>query len=62
MEIATVVHTSLPTIPDPTLTGVAMLWTALEGTWHRRQERVRDAERELRRFRRPSVLSPDVTG
>jgi len=48
VEVVTVVHTNMPTIPDPTLTGVAMHWTALEEDRQRAPERVRNAEEQLR--------------
>ena len=30
VEVVTVVHTNMPLIPDPTLTGIGMRWTAIE--------------------------------
>jgi nucleotide-binding universal stress UspA family protein len=45
VEVVTVVHTSMPLIPDPTLTGVGMRWTAIEEDRADAPKRV-DAARE----------------
>jgi nucleotide-binding universal stress UspA family protein len=47
LEVVTVVHTSMPLIPDPTLTGVAMRWSSLDEDRHKARGRVQAAEQQL---------------
>jgi nucleotide-binding universal stress UspA family protein len=48
IEVVTVVFTHMPTIPDPTLTGIAMHWTAIEDARRRAPILIEDAQSQLR--------------
>lgn len=57
VEVVTVVHTSMPLIPDPTLTGVGMYWSSLEEDRQNAPTRVEAAQHRL-----ADALGTTVTG
>jgi nucleotide-binding universal stress UspA family protein len=62
IEIATVIHTRLPLVPDPFLGGAAAHVTALEEDRQRAPERVRWAEQALGQLRGVTLSSTILEG